>query len=130
MVDNSSAATARFGVRPNLPNVAPVLAPLADVPFLHGQSVTITVSATDADDTMLTFRAGGLPAGIIIDPSTGLINGELAATAVGSYLVTVTDPQGASAQRSFTLAVMAPTNIGDEEEPVLSERIYLPLVAR
>lgn len=109
-----------------------MLAPIADVAFLHGQSVTITVSASDADDTVLTFSVSGLPAGLTINPNTGLISGQLAAAAVGSYLVTVTvtDPQGASAQRSFTLEVMSPTNIGDEEEPALSERIYLPLVTR
>jgi len=121
-VDSSRAATARFGVRPNLPNATPVLAALADVAFLHGQSVTITVSASDADDTMLTFSASGLPAGLTIDPNLGLITGQLTDAAVGPYLVTVTvaDPQGASAQQGFTLEVMTPTNA--------ENRYYLPMI--
>lgn len=132
-VDNSHAATVRFGVRPNLPNAAPVLAPLNDIAFHLQATVSITVSASDVDDTVLTFSASGLPDALAIDPSTGLISGQLAANAVGRYTVTVTvsDPQGATAQRSFTLEVMSPTNLGDDTtEPTRPERIYLPFVVR
>jgi hypothetical protein len=132
-VDGVGAATVRFGVRPNLPNQAPVLAALNDIAFHLSQFVSIAVNGSDADDTVLSYSASGLPDGLAINPSSGLISGQLAVGAVGQYLitVTVTDPQGATAQRSFTLAVMTPTNLGDEEEePGLTEQLYLPFATR
>jgi len=132
MVDNSHATTARFGVRPNLPNQAPQLATLADIAFQRGQAVTIQATATDVDDVVLLFSAAGLPPGLAINSTTGLITGQLATEATGSYLitVTVTDPQGASIQHSFTLEVMSPTGEQPVPEPLFSERLYLPLVTR
>lgn len=131
-VGGSRAATVRFGARPNLPNAVPVVAPLADIAFVAGQAVTITVTASDADDSVLTYSASGLPAGLVINPTTGLITGRIAGGATGSYtvVITVADPQGASTQASLSLEVMTPTAITEEAEPALAERIYLPLIVR
>lgn len=133
-VDGAGAATVRFGVRPNLPIQAPVLTFLPDVDFLVGQPITITVNATDADDTTLSYSATGLPSGLAINSSTGLISGQPAANSAGSYLVTVTvtDPQGALAQQTFNLIIVPPTAIDEEAEqdPVLTERLYLPLIVQ
>jgi len=131
-VGGSRAATVRFGARPNLPNAVPVVAPLADIAFVAGQAVTITVTASDADDSVLTYSASGLPPGITINPNTGLISGQLPLTVVGRFTITVTvsDPQGANTQATFSLEVMTPTAITEEAEPALAERIYLPLITR
>ncbi len=131
-VDGIGAVTLRFGVRPNLPNAAPVVAPLANVAFLHGQPVAIQVNASDVDDTVLAYNATNLPPGLTIDPNSGLISGQLAVGTAGNYLitVTVTDLQGASGQTSFTVAIMTPTANDEEAEPAMKQRVYLPLVAR
>lgn len=63
------------------------------------------VSAIDADGHALTFGAGGLPPGLSISSTTGLISGRT--TAVGNYLVRVgaSDSDGASYGVSFLMGV-------------------------
>jgi len=131
-VGDSAAATVRFGARPKLPNATPVVAPLTDVAFVVGQAVTITVTARDVDDHVLTYSATGLPAGLAINSTTGLITGRVAVGSTGSYTVIITavDPQGARAQASFMVEVMAPTANVEEAEPTLKEQLYLPLIVR
>lgn len=131
-VDGTGAATVRFGVRPNLPNQAPQLSAFANLAFLREQAVTIQATASDVDDVVLAFSATGLPPGLAINSATGLISGQIAADATGSYLITVTvaDPQGASTQRSFTLEVLAPTGEQPVPEPGFANRLYLPIVTR
>ena len=131
-VDGTGAATLRFGVRPNLPNATPVVVPLANIAFLHGQPISIMVNASDADDTVLIYGATNLPPGLTIDPTTGLISGQLAVGTSGNYLVTVTvtDTLGASGQTSFMLEIMTPTSSDEAVEPALDERLYLPFVLR
>ena len=77
-----------------------------------GQQVSIDAGKSFADpntgDT-LTFTAGGLPAGLNIDPATGLISGTIDphASASGPYAVTVTatDNKGAATSGTFQFAV-------------------------
>ncbi len=63
----------------------------------------------DPDGEPLTFTATGLPPGMAIDPTTGIISGTLPADAslAGPYTVTVTatDPDGASVETTVTYAV-------------------------
>ncbi|HKQ38179.1 MAG TPA: putative Ig domain-containing protein, partial [Verrucomicrobiae bacterium] len=56
-----------------------------------GSSTTLQMQATDANGDLLTWSANGLPPGLSINPSSGLISGT--PTAPGSYSasVTVTD---------------------------------------
>lgn len=68
----------------------------------------------DALDT-LTFSATGLPPGLSIHPSTGIISGTLTASAssVSTYAVIVTaqDPYGLNASRSFNWNVTNPAPV-------------------
>src|SRR5262249_44180919 len=68
--------------------------------------VPLTLGATDADGDVLTFAATGLPSGLSLNSSTGVISGTLAAAA-GNYTVTVTASDGSntSAPVSFTWTV-------------------------
>jgi hypothetical protein len=73
----------------------------------EGASVTLALSADDADDDALTFTASGLPSGLSIDASTGAIGGTLPYDAAGDYSVSVTvdDGHGATMGVAFTWTV-------------------------
>ncbi|MEV6834181.1 putative Ig domain-containing protein [Streptomyces sp. NPDC051133] len=70
-----------------------------------GSSVSLQISASDSGGAALTYSATGLPTGLSINSSTGLISGT--ASTAGTYQVTVTakDSTGASGSTSFTWTV-------------------------
>jgi len=71
-----------------------------------GTAVSLQIHATDsASGQTLTYSATGLPAGLSIGSTTGLISGT--PTTAGTYTVTVTakDTTGASGSASFTWTV-------------------------
>ncbi|MEU6665631.1 putative Ig domain-containing protein [Streptomyces sp. NPDC046727] len=70
-----------------------------------GGSVSLQIHATDSAGATLTYSASGLPSGLSINSSTGLISGT--ASTAGTYQVTVTakDSTGASGSTSFTWTV-------------------------
>ena len=76
-----------------------------------GTGVSLQISATDsASGQTLTYSATGLPAGLSVSASTGLITG--APTAAGSNSVTVTakDATGATGSASFTWTINSSTS--------------------
>lgn len=70
-------------------NVAPEISPITDQSSGEGTTPNLQIIATDANGDQLTYQANGLPAGLTINPLTGLINGQLTAP-LGSYPVTIT----------------------------------------
>ncbi|MFH8222998.1 putative Ig domain-containing protein [Streptomyces sp. NPDC018057] len=70
-----------------------------------GGSVSLQIHATDSAGAALTYTATGLPAGLSVNGSTGLITGT--ASTAGTYQVTVTakDSTGATGSASFTWTV-------------------------
>ncbi|MEV0977614.1 putative Ig domain-containing protein [Streptomyces sp. NPDC049915] len=70
-----------------------------------GGSVSLQIHATDSAGAALTYSASGLPTGLSVNSSTGLISGT--ASTAGTYQVTVTakDSTGASGSTSFTWTV-------------------------
>ncbi|MFJ1535411.1 putative Ig domain-containing protein [Streptomyces mirabilis] len=70
-----------------------------------GGAVSLQIHATDSGGASLTYSATGLPTGLSINSSTGLISGT--ASTAGTYQVTVTakDSTGASGSTSFTWTV-------------------------
>jgi len=71
-----------------------------------GTAKSLQITATDsASGETLTYTATGLPAGLSINSSTGLISGT--PTTAGSYNVTVTakDSTGAQGSTSFTFTI-------------------------
>ena len=105
-------ASASLAITVTGANDAPVVAaPLGDISANDGAQVTIpTANAfTDPDrGDVLSYRADGLPPGLVIDAQTGLITGRLAADASdnGPYRITVTatDRSGTAVSSVFSLS--------------------------
>jgi Putative Ig domain len=71
-----------------------------------GTPVSLQIHASDsATGTTLTYGATGLPAGLSINSSTGLITGTPTAQTSATVTVTVTDNTGASGNATFTWTV-------------------------
>jgi hypothetical protein len=95
-------------------NIAPVLAPIADVIISEGDLLTVTNSASDSDlpPQKLTFSLGaGAPSGMNIGPSSGILtwqptNLQGGTTNVVSVVVTDDGPPPLSATQSFTVTVL------------------------
>ncbi|MGW3269239.1 putative Ig domain-containing protein [Streptomyces sp. NPDC001056] len=70
-----------------------------------GGSVSLSIKASDSAGAALTYSASGLPTGLSINSSTGVISGT--ASTAGTYSTTVTakDSTGATGSTSFTWTV-------------------------
>jgi hypothetical protein len=88
-----------------LDSQAPTVAEIDRTVVLEGSEVTVQVEATD-DDGALWFEANGLPDGVTIDPTSGLISGQ--PTEPGRHPVTVsaTDTLGLHTAVEFEMAVI------------------------
>jgi hypothetical protein len=96
---------------------------------LDGDSVSLQLTASDANNSTLTYSATGLPSGVSINSSTGLISGTISNTDDTSspynVTVTATDSANKSASQSFTwtvnrLALNAPSNQENQEGTAIS----------
>ena len=71
-----------------------------------GSAASVQVSASDsASGQALAYSASGLPAGLSISSSTGLISGTPTTAGTSSVTVTATDSTGASGSAAFTWAI-------------------------
>lgn len=73
-----------------------------------GDFVSMRIAAADADGDRLSYAATGLPAGLSVDPATGLISGRVSMSGTYQVTVTVTDQDDESASASFTWWVNDP----------------------
>src|SRR5579863_880130 len=73
-----------------------------------GSAASLQVQASDsASGQTLTYSAAGLPAGLSINSSTGLISGTPTTTGTSNVTVTAKDTTGAAGSASFTWTVAA-----------------------
>jgi hypothetical protein len=70
-----------------------------------GAATSLQVSAADSGGAALTYTATGLPTGLSINASTGLISGTPAAAGVFSPTVGAHDTTGAAGSASFTWTI-------------------------
>jgi endo-1,4-beta-xylanase len=68
-------------------------------------ATSLQVTATDSGGASLTYSAAGLPAGLSINSSTGLISGTPTTAATYNVTVTATDTTGATGSAAFTWTI-------------------------
>ena len=86
------------------PNQPPLITDPGDRTVKEG-AFTLPISASDPDGNPLTYSATGLPGGLAINPSTGVISGTVTPGS-STIMVTVSDGM-AQASMSFVLTVTA-----------------------
>ena len=88
-------------------NVAPTLANVSNRTTRIGQTVLLQLVGADANGDVLTYSATGLPAGLSLNASTGLISGS--PITIGTYAVSVTVSDGSlTRSRTFTWTIRVP----------------------
>ncbi|WP_431960768.1 M4 family metallopeptidase [Actinacidiphila sp. bgisy160] len=73
-----------------------------------GTAVNLQIQASSTNSGALSYAASGLPAGLSINASTGLINGTPSAAGTYNTTVTVTDSAAKTGTASFTWTVTTP----------------------
>jgi VCBS repeat-containing protein len=126
----SNGTTEHTTVTITVNHTPPTAAPIADVAANDAQAVSIATASSfhDTDGNTLTYTVTGLPAGLAIDPNTGVISGTLGghdsvAVANGVYNVTVTadDGQGGTVGNSFHITVSNPPPVAANDTGTGSE---------
>lgn len=107
--DGSSSQAPLLHIDYTIPSVnqPPVITNPGNQTNVEGDSVNLSISATDPDGDSLSYGASGLPNGLSINSATGVIVGTV--NTVGPFNVTVTadDGNGGTDSASFTWAVNA-----------------------
>jgi hypothetical protein len=114
-------ATQQVTVNVGAVNARPVISsPTANstVNVVTGHAVSLPVVATDAEGDTLTYAATGLPAGLSIDSTTGVIGGTVtAASGTNTVTVTVDDGYHISPATSVTFKIVVGST---NHDPTLS----------
>jgi len=87
-----------------------VIAPIAGQAITLGQTIAVTAAGSGGNGTY-SYAATGLPAGVLINPATGVLGG--LPTVPGRYLpvVTVTDGLGGTASAGFVVVISTTTSL-------------------
>ncbi len=89
-----------------IPNSPPVIISEPEASFEESR-FSYTVSAEDPDGDPVDFTLRGAPAGMTIEPATGLIHWEYSGKDAGDYtvIIIVSDSEGAQAVQELTLSI-------------------------
>src|SRR5262249_34916274 len=100
-----------FGITVN-DATAPVLPNPGSQSNRLGDRVYLPILATDSDNDRLIYSASGLPAGLTINSSTGVISGTITSSTSSTANVTVSDGVN-SRNTSFSWSVTGSTAVSD-----------------
>jgi large repetitive protein len=106
---NAAEKTVRFTLAGA--NRAPTVATPAAQSSTQGQAVTLALQATDADGDALTYLASGLPPGLTVSSSTGVISGTPTTSGNFTASITVQDTRGAAASTGFAWTILATSTV-------------------
>ena len=102
----------------NQTNRAPVLTQPANQTSAEGAAVTVVLTASDPDGNPLTYSATGLPPGLSVNPTSGVISGTPPFTSAGTYSVSATVSDGAlTHSRSFSWIITNTNRPPSLEQP-------------
>ena len=126
---NGGTSTATVTVTVAPVNDAPVATPIANRSNVDGAAINVPVAGnfSDVDGDTLTFSASGLPAGLSINPATGMISGTIDKNASqpngGVYSVTVTasDGKGGTVSTTFNWTVTNPPPVAVNDTATTNE---------
>ncbi|MEM9081556.1 MAG: PA14 domain-containing protein, partial [Verrucomicrobiota bacterium] len=93
------------------PNERPSLNSISDRNHTINTNISINLSASDPDNDPLTWSAIDLPSGINLNPTTGRLTGRPTATGTFNPTITIVDPEGADASRSFEWTINPALNL-------------------
>ncbi|MGJ8723422.1 MAG: carbohydrate-binding protein [Roseibacillus sp.] len=88
-------------------NQAPTLAILANRIHTVGTAINIRAFGSDADGDTLTYSATGLPPGLTMNATSGRMTGSPTSPQTYNPIVTVSDPAGEQASRTFRWIIRA-----------------------
>ena len=137
VTDSTANASSTAAFTWNVTNAVTVTNPGTQT-NLDGDMVSLQIAATDSQNgDTLTYTASNLPSGLNISPTTGLISGQLAATAdtASPYTVTVTASDAtlnSSVTQTFTWKVTNPivvTNPGTQASTDGQKNISVKILA-
>ncbi|WP_374775896.1 M4 family metallopeptidase [Streptomyces sp. NBC_01310] len=102
--NNTANAWAGINVGPRIVNGVSVTSP-GNQNTVTGSAVSLQIQASSTNPGALTYSATGLPAGLSINASTGLISGTASTAGTSNVTVTVRDAQNQTGTASFTWTV-------------------------
>ena len=132
-VPGTTGWASTFAGRPTAPSAAPTITSPVTASAIAGQPFTHPITA---NDIRVSFAANGLPPGLTLDSTTGVISG--IPTFNGTYTVTLSGSNAAgTGTQTFTLTVNAPPNaflftrVGDSitvtgREPKATGNLVIP----
>ncbi len=131
---NGGTAIATVTVTVTPVNDPPIVGPVGDRNSLDGQAVALPMASsfTDPENDPLTFSATGLPPGLVLNTTTGLISGTIDRSAsiggnvpgspgVYQVSVTATDSQGNASTLNFRWAVANPAPVASDDAARMDE---------
>lgn len=132
VTDTSNASASQsfsWTVTEPIGNLAPVLSGIADQISQAGDAISLQVEASDPDGDVLTFSASGLPDGLSLNATSGLISGAPSSAAASTVTVTIADTEGLTDSKVFEWRVVANVALAGSATQVSELQIGVDLSA-